>query len=175
MSNIKNLACCVQIIDVGTQKFDAKSRSKKYGTFFKRTIFLGWETESPTRVLYKKYELSIKDGSPLRRDAEKMFGEQLQPEWFRRFEVKKLLGKYCKVICVADKNPSRLNDYKVNRIARLPLASEKDSLFKPSTPFNLFLISEPDMKFLESLPAQIQELIKSSPEFNSRHVSDVNY
>jgi len=167
MSNIKNLACCVQIIDVGTQRFNKKSETKKYVTYFKRMIFLGWETESPTRVLYKKYELSIKDGSLLRRDAEKMFGEQLTDEWFRRFDLKKLLGKYCKVICVADKNPSPITDYKVNRIVQLPIGCRPESLFKPITPFSLFLTSEQDMNLLESFPVHIQDLIKSSPEYIS--------
>jgi hypothetical protein len=167
MSNIKNLACCVQIIDVGTQRFNKKSETKKNGTYFKRMIFLGWETESPTRVLYKKYELSIKEGTLLRRDVEKMFGEQLPDEWFRRFDLKKLLGKYCKVIRVADKNPSRISDYKVNRIVALPVGSNPESLFKPITQFNLFLTSEPNMSLLESFPAQIQDLIKSSSEFTA--------
>jgi len=144
---------------------DLMKRQKKNKTFFRRMIFLGFETESLPGVVYKKYELSIKEGSPLRRDVEKIFREQLSPDWIKRFNVKELIGKYCEIVCLKDRSPSRLGVYKVNQVNQISIDIKLENLFKPKTPFYLLVASSADEDLVNSLPARIQDQIKSSPEF----------
>lgn len=156
---MNNFACCVQVIDVGTQQN-------------KRELVLGWEllltdrmsTAEPI-IVYKSYQLSIATDSDLRKDVEQMLGGNINAESYKRFSPKALLGSYC--LLILSYSPTCVEDGSlcVSRAQSLSADLDQTALPRPKTPYGFFMTSEPDMELLSQLPTEIQARIKQSIEF----------
>jgi hypothetical protein len=161
-------ACCVHVIDVGTQDGIVQSN-----LFKMRQIALGWElacnqttkARSP-QVVYKTYDMSFAEGSALRQDLESWMGDEFKDR-IRRFDLKSILGKYCMLTLSSSSGENGEVHHFVNEITPLSSDLEQKTLVKPLTRYGVFMISEPDMDLFDNLPFEIQELIKKSPEFVS--------
>lgn len=163
------LACCVQVLDVGT----SSARPQKVKTQF-REIVIGWELFEQTsdlfrssRVLYKIYKMRLTETADLRVDASQILGDQATPDWFKRFHPKALLGKYCLLGLDASSDDSLMNGFTKVVVKPLTESFKTQKLPSPTSSIGLFMISEPDLDLLEKLPIHIQELIKNSIEFQS--------
>lgn len=150
--------CCVSIIDVGTGK---NSR---------RSIIIGWEVVNASshhmgEVVYKIYEMTLAEESPLRRDLERILGEPKPLEWYRRFTLKSLLGTYCGLQLRKSMREAGMNFREIRQVTSLPESICQTDLPKPKSQFVLFLCAEPDMECLAHLPSAIQDRIQQSVEF----------
>jgi hypothetical protein len=161
------LACCVRVIDIGTQNIKASS-----GATQKREIVLGWElilaSENQKRlmqIVYKSYELNLTEGSTLRQDLQSWLGEGFKVDGVKRFTPKSLLGKYCNLELTPTSNDDGIQNFEVKVVAPIPIETDKGTLPKPLTSFQIFTISEPDLELLESLPVEIKNQIKNSAEY----------
>jgi hypothetical protein len=112
--------------------------------------------------------------SELRKDVQSWLGDELTDERIRRFAPKFLLGKYCSLeLAAAVSNDDGAQIFVVKGVAPLPIGIEPTTLPKPVSGFRIFTISEPDVKLLESLPVEIKNQIKNSPEYAwAQKVSD---
>ena len=167
MSSVKCIACCVQIIDVGTTRFVSKKKE-----IHRKTIYIGWEilsnidtTPMKKEVVYKLFTLRWDKNSSLRKNVERWNGGKLSEEQQRRFDLKSLLSRYCQLTVERSPDWADHRASKIERVDALPANIESKSLTKPSTQFHLFRISEPDIGYLGQLPINIQKKIKGSPEF----------
>ena len=168
---MKTLACCVSVIDAGSQKVETSKAAS-----IERQIILGWEVPSFTdtsnpqgQMVYKTYRMSWDIESPLRKDIERWRGGDLSDDQLRRFNLKSVLGKYCKLdlgVATDGLGTSANENLKVDP---LPADIDQSTLPKPQTPFRIFMISELNMEFFDQLPSDIQEKIKLSPEFEWAH------
>ena len=165
--SLSELACCVKVIDVGTQNFKAPS-----GATPKREIVLAWElmfaSEHHKRLLqivYKSYELNLTKGSTLRQDLQSWLGDELKEDSIKRFAPKSLLSKYCILKLDSYIGVDGKKNHSAQKITPLPKEFDLSKLVKPVTQFGIFMVSEPDMNLLESLPPEIQNKIKNSPEY----------
>lgn len=164
---MSELACCVHVVDVGTQ---TQATTRKIRS--KREMFLGWElilpdsTHTPkSRVVYKCYELSIAPESSLRKDVERLIGHELNANTYKRFSPKELLGSYCQLGLSNPLNGVDDSSLCVSRVKCLPTDLDRAALPKPKTPYGFFMTSEPDMELLSRLPPEIQAKIRQSIEF----------
>jgi len=163
----QKLGCCVQIIDVGSQKIE-----KLKSISFHRQIIIGWELLSPVmtigsqgQMIYKTYLMSWGIESPLRKDIERWNGGDLSEDQLRRFNLKSLLGQFhlLELVVTVDRADTSANENL--KVAPLPTDIDQSTLPKPLSQFRIFMISEPDMEFFDQLPKEIQEKIRLSPEF----------
>ena len=160
---MSSAACCVHLIDVGTQETD--------GQDFQRLVYLGWEVvggeaEGSGRrpLVYKSYVLSLSGSSQLKVDVERLLGHELTPERIRRFDLKSVLGKCCYLNTAVD-SVGGTAQTSTPTICPLPSCVLRPSLPTPLTPHGIFMTSDPDMDLYEMLPSEIQQKIRSSPEF----------
>lgn len=160
-------ACCIQIIDVGSQKVES---SKEIS--LKRQIIIGWELLSPAKtsskqgqIIYKIYPMSWDVESQLRKDVEGWSGRSQSEQSSSRFNVKSLLGKFHRLEFTSTSERNEEIFQENLKVVSLPEDIDQSTLPKPYTPFRIFMISEPDMEFFDQLPKEIQEKIKLSPEF----------
>jgi len=171
------LACCVQVIDAGTKN------TVNFGDQINdRQIFIGWEIlvdqgiSSDSRNVYKSYDVKWSETSELRKDVKNWLGAELTDERIKRFTPKSLLGKYCNLELVPLSNDDGAKILAVKGVAPLPIGIDPATLTKPVSSFRIFTISEPDMELLESLPVEIKNQIKNSPEYAwAQKVSDDDY
>ena len=165
--SLSELACCVWVIDVGTQNFKAPS-----GAFQKREIVLGWELMHASedhkkllRIVYKSYELNLAEGSILRQDLQSWLGDEFNEDNIKRFVPKSLLSKYCFLELGSSTGVEGKKNNSVQKITPLPKKFDQNNELKPVTQYRTFMVSEPDMDLLESLPPEVQKKIKNSPEY----------
>ena len=162
----------MHVVDVGTQEVVEQSSLR-----LTRQIALGWElvddqtTEgrSPQKV-YKTYDMSFTEGSALRQDLESWMGDEFNDR-IKRFDLKSILGKYCILTLGSSSGEDGEVNHFVNEISPLPSDLDQKILAKPLTRYGIFMISEPYMDLFDNLPVEIQEQIKSSPEFVSAQQS----
>lgn len=152
------VACCVSIIDVGTVEST------------RREVIIGWEVVSASthltrKAVYKVYEMSLAENSPLRRDLERILGEQKPLEWYRRFTLKSLLGMYCGLQICENKAVGGGDFREIRQVTSLPEGMNPTDLPKPKSQFVLFMCAEPYMECFASLPSAIQDRIQQSVEF----------
>ena len=156
--------CCVQIIDNGSQQVKTHD-----GVRQARELIFGWELvgygQGP-KTVYKTYDMRLTEGSPLRQDLESWMGDEFTDK-IKRFDLKSILGKYCMLTLSSSSVENGVVNHFVNEITPLSSDSEQSTLAKPLTRYGIFMASEPDMDLFDSLPVEIQEQIKSSPEFVS--------
>ena len=168
------MACCVHLIDAGSRVKHTPIDEPK-----DREIFLGWEIlidqaiESEPQIFYKPYPVKWSETSELRKDVQSWLGDELTDERIRRFAPKSLLGKYCNLELAPLSNDDEAKILAVKGVAPLPIGIDPATLPKPVSSFQIFTISEPDMELLESLPVEIKNQIKNSPEYAwAQKVSD---
>lgn len=162
---LKHAACCVQVIDMGTQP---SPKAEKLA--HRREILFGWELVDPTidlavkpRVVYKCYGMNLGVDSSLRKDLERLLSTH-NPDWFQRFTPKSLLGRYC-VVTFASQSENLSSVY-VKTVKALKADIDTSKLPKPKTSFGIFMISEPDIDLFERLPQDIRQKIRLSPEWD---------
>lgn len=160
------IACCIQVIDLGTQRINAPD-----GVWFARKIMFTWELignntadDRGPHAVYKTYDLSFTEDSELRQDLQSWLGDEFKNR-IRQFDLKSMLGKYCMlelITCGGELGSEQL----IQKITPLPNGSDQSTLAKPSAQLGVFNISTPDLEMFGRLPHAIQEQIKSSPECN---------
>ena len=163
-------ACCVRLIDLGTQLGTPSGANSA-----KRLIAVGWELldsyrsdhELPT-IVYNVYVLEFSLLAPLRRDIEQWFGGALTLGLSQRFDLKSLLGRYG-FIEAAQGAPDTLRRWVIH-----PFTGNADAkrCLRPVTPLEQFMAASPDIELLETLPHELQTLIKASPEFIASQQND---
>ncbi|WP_408595131.1 phage replication initiation protein, NGO0469 family [Limnohabitans sp.] len=161
-------ACCIQVIDLGTQRINATNRD-----WCARKIMFTWEvvgdqtTEGRThQKVYKAYDMRLTEGSELRQDLQSWFGDEFN-ESNKRFDLKSILGKYCLLALDSSSGVEVVGNQSVQKITPLSSDLDQNTLAKPLTRYGIFMTSEPDMDLFDSLPVEIQEQIKNSPEYVS--------
>ena len=166
-NQLSGIFCCVQLIDIGTQRVAAYD-----GSGLRRKIIVRWElvvgpvaNSLMPKTVYKTYDMSFTEGSAMRQDLESWFGDEFNDR-IRRFDLKSILGKYCMLTLASSSGGVGERDHSVQRITPLTTGFNQAPLLKPMTPFGIFNISTPDMEMFERLPHEIQEQIKNSPECN---------
>jgi hypothetical protein len=163
------LACCTQLIDLGTHASSNLNESNHRQKLLK----VGWELTSeqqPTQdhqnlLRYKEYTFSFDPSSELRRDLARWLPNMMNAESLRRFNLKSILGKFC-YLRLAKLSPD-LGQDQILEIFPASSSSTISSNQRPVSRIQMFMMSEPDIDFLNSLPSKIQEKIRSSIEFKA--------
>ena len=162
-----NFFCCVQVVDIGTQENNDANLVVQ-----KRKIVFIWECiddllvcdGSPQKV-YKSYEMSLNEGSVLLQDLKDWIGHEHVQDRIKRFIPKSMLGKYCQLHWKSITGSEHAQKFVVQNISPVPSDFDHTILAKPMTKLGVFMASEPDMELFATLPPEIQEKIKLSPEF----------
>lgn len=169
---------CYSLIDLGTQL-----TSGQYGEKLQHKIQIGWELfgedeqgnqltvdvdgkEMPMTIK-KSYTVSLHEKAGLRKDLAAWRGRDFTDEEAKAFDVSKLLGAYCMVnVTTSESNGKTYSN--VAGLTPLPgaLKNAKPAAVHANQVFDL---DAPDMKLFNSFHEKLQEAIKRSPEWASKH------
>lgn len=169
---------CFSLIDLGTQL-----TSGQFGEKLQHKIRIGWELfgedeqGQPLTILVdghempltisKSYTMSLHEKASLRKDLAAWRGKDFTDEEAKGFDVSKLVGAYCMVNAVN----SETNGKTYTNVAGLtPLPGAlKNVKPKPVHDPVLFNLDEPDLKVFATFHEKLQDAIKRSPEWASKH------
>ena len=173
-----HVARCFGLIDLGTQTVEFKGEKKQ-----QHKIQLQWEVlgedeagvemtndvngkEMPLTIS-KRYTLSLNDKAALRRDLEAWRGKPFTADELKAFDVSKLLGAYCMLNIVEQEGGNGKTYSNIQSITPLPRELAKH---KPAGVHELrqFDIDAPDMAVFDTMHEKLQEVIRSSAEWQAR-------
>jgi hypothetical protein len=156
-------AVCTHVIAVGTKDdTDLKCHSDDAGP----RIAIGWRVfnddndgSKETTTFFKLYKLSIQADSALRSDVNSWLGID---EDFKRFNIRKLLGKDCQLELNDTIKGTSESTFSVNRVlSGLNFESTKFS----ASELIYFTAGDPEQQLLKQLPIEVQMMIKNSMEY----------
>lgn len=161
------LARCYQMIDLGTQT----DTSPKFGTTVARKIMLYWEllqdddgkkvamTDGRPFVISKMYTWSMHTKASLRKDLNNWRGVPFTDDEANKFEISKLLDKFCKLQIVHNASGDKTYANISGVMATKKTAEAVNSL-------QTFSIDNPDMQVFESLSEWLQNKIRAAQEWD---------
>lgn len=167
---------CYSIIDLGTQ-----TSNGQYGEKHQHKIRVAWELfgedengqpltidvdgkEMPMTIS-KSYTVSLHEKAGLRKDLSAWRGRDFTDEEAKAFDVSKLIGAYCMVNVTTSENNGKTYS-NVGGLTPLPSALKN---VKPAPVHGhvLFNLDEPNMAVFATFHEKLQEVIKSSPEWEA--------
>ena len=167
---------CYSIIDLGTQ-----TSNGQYGEKHQHKIRVAWELfgedengqpltidvdgkEMPMTIS-KSYTVSLHEKAGLRKDLSAWRGRDFTDEEAKAFDVSKLIGAYCMVNVTTSENNGKTYS-NVGGLTPLPSAL-KNANPAPVHGHVLFNLDEPNMAVFATFHEKLQEVIKSSPEWEA--------
>jgi hypothetical protein len=169
-----HLARCYRIIDLGTQKTEYQGKVN-----FQRKVMLGFEVhgedaqgeplraENGPMVISKTYTLSLNDKAALRADLVAWRGRDFTAEEARGFDLKNVLSAWC-MITVATIERDGKEYSNITGLNPVPLQIKKAGLPEGENEILYWTIQEGSPEVMEKFSKNIQEKIKSSPEYDLR-------
>lgn len=154
---------CFKIIDMGTQ-----TTTSMYGVKDQHKVMVSWELlDGPMMQdgrpfnVTQWYTVSLHEKAKLRIDLENWRGKKFTPAELEGFDLKNVLGAYCMIQVVHDKegkyaNPQTLMSYKGEKLA-------------PVNPNVVFDIDNPDMELFNNFSDNMKLKITNTPEWKSNH------
>jgi len=169
---------CYSLIDLGTQ-----TTNGQYGEKQQHKLRVGWELfgedeeghplvvdvdgkEMPMTIS-KSYTVSLHEKAGLRKDLAAWRGRDFTEEEAKAFDVSKLIGAYCMVNVTTSENNGKTYS-NVGGLTPLP-AALKNAKPAPCHETVLFNLDEPDMSVFATFHEKLQEAIRNSPEWKSKH------
>jgi hypothetical protein len=154
-------AVCTHVIAVGTKEV---SKLNCHPDDADPRIAIGWRVISDDNLgskeistFFKLYKLSIQLGSELRSDVVSWLGEV---EDFKRFNIRKLLGKDCQLELTDNKGIPESSFVVKRVVSGLNFESTKI----PASELIYFTVGDPEQQLLKHLPFEVQQMIKNSME-----------
>lgn len=161
-----HLACCYEVIELGTQDG---------GTFGpKHEIWIGWETPNETMedgrpyVIGKRYNLSMNEKATLRLHLESWRGKPFTDNDIGpsgTFELQDIIGQACFLNVVHTERDGR-TWANIEAVTPLPKGVKSEPLVNERK-FIALNKEEFDQEAFDSLSERMQEMIKSSPEYQA--------
>jgi hypothetical protein len=168
-----HLAVCYEVIDLGTQEVTWEGETR-----YQRKIWIGWETSSEQMedgkpyVIGRRYTLSSHEKSTLRKDLESWRGKKFSDDDIAQFNIRNLIGCACflNVVHAAGKTSDRIYANVTNVVA-LPKGTASPAMI--NSPVFLSLTQEEyDPAVFELISERMQEMIKTSPEWQALNESE---
>lgn len=167
---------CYSLVDLGTQ-----TSNGQYGEKHQHKIRVAWELfgedengqpltidvdgkEMPMTIS-KSYTVSLHEKAGLRKDLSAWRGRDFTDEEAKAFDVSKLIGAYCMVNVTTSENNGKTYS-NVGGLTPLPSAL-KNAKPAPVHGHVLFNLDEPNMAVFATFHEKLQEVIKSSPEWEA--------
>lgn len=172
-----HVARCVQVVDLGHQEIEYQGETKT-----QHKVLLTWEVfgeddsgvplttevngvEVPMTI-GKKYTLSLNERATLRHDLDSWRGRPFTKEDLAGWDVKNVLGAYALLNVVEAVSPKTGKTYSnVSSVGTVPKGLPKP---ESKTALVYFDAENPDMKLFDAMPEWLQDLIKSSSEWQAR-------
>jgi hypothetical protein len=160
-----HVARCYQVIDVGTQETPWGDKPK---------IIIKWELPYELRSEDKQpfmvstmYTASLSEKANLRHDLEAWRGKNFTEEELAGFNLSKLLGQYCMLQVVHNRNEKNGKTYaNVKSVMALPKGSEKPEGVNPT----LFLdLDNFDQSVFDQLSDGMKDLIRKSKDWSDQN------
>lgn len=170
-----HLARCYRIVDLGTQKSEFQGETK-----YLAKIMMVFEVHGEDDVgnklltskgepmtISKNYTLSLSEKSNLRKDLQNWRGREFTQDELRGFELKNVLGHWA-MISVAKSTGNNGKEYtNIMSVNPVHAVVKKNGLPEGHNKAGLFMIGSPDMEMFETFGKNLQEKIKSSPEWQA--------
>jgi hypothetical protein len=147
-------------------------------------VYLGWELFYPNlninknsrnfifeKTVGKEYVLSWGSGADLRRDIESWRGKKFTDQETLNFDLKKVLGAWCILLC----DPAGVGDDLIIREVKSGSSSIKnlgDDMPKPIESLEYFNVNEPDWSLFQRLTRSLQEKIQIS--YEGKRLKNIN-
>lgn len=152
---------CYMVVDLGTQDTTFAGKPKKA-----HKILLGWElselmSDGRPFSISSRYTLSLFDQALLRQHLEAWRGRPFTDEELNGFDVKNVLGAYCLLSVVHNKQGDKTYA-NVNGIMPVPKGMEKPAAV------NANLHYEIETGDITKLPEWIQNVVKKSDEWKAK-------
>lgn len=152
---------CYMVVDLGTQDTTFAGKPKKA-----HKILIGWELSEKMQdgrpfAISSRYTLSLFDQALLRQHLESWRGRPFTDEELAGFDVKNVLGAYCLLSVVHNKQGDKTYA-NVNGIMPVPKGMEKPAAV--NTPLHY----EIETGDITKLPEWIQNVVKKSDEWVSK-------
>lgn len=161
-------AICYRLIDLGTQQVEFQGETKR-----QHKIMLSWELPDETMedgspfTVHKVYTYSSHEKANLRHDLESWRGKAFSPEELgngpNAFDIRNVLGKGCLLSIVHNEKAGKTYA-NINSISKLPKSMQVGD---PTNTLVYFALDDDgfDSEVLHSLSDNLQNKIKSSPEY----------
>lgn len=151
---------CYQVIDLGTQDTTFKGTPKKA-----HKILISWELAESMEdgrpfSISSRYTLSLFDQAILRQHLESWRGRSFTDEELAGFDVKNVLGAYCLLSIVHNKDGDKTYA-NVKGVMPVPKGMQK------APPVNKDLYFDIDSGDINALPEWLQNVVKKSDEWKS--------
>ena len=152
---------CYMVVDLGTQDTTFKGTPKKT-----HKILLVWELAEMMEdgrpfAISSRYTLSLFDQAILRQHLESWRGRGFTDEELAGFDVKNVLGAYCMLSIVHNKEGDKTYA-NVKGIMPVPRGMEKPAAVNKNIYFDV------DIGDINTLPEWIQNVVKKSDEWKAR-------
>lgn len=152
---------CFMVADLGTQDTTFKGTPKKA-----HKILLQWELAETMEdgrpfAISSRYTLSLFDQAILRQHLESWRGKSFTEEELAGFDVKNVLGKYCLLSIVHNKEGDKTYA-NVKGIMPVPKGMDKPAAVNADVYFDI------DTGDLATLPEWVQNVVKKSDEYRAR-------
>lgn len=152
---------CYMVVDLGTQDTTFKGVPKKA-----HKILLAWELSEMMKdgrpfAISSRYTLSLFDQAILRQHLESWRGRSFTEEELNGFDLKNVLGKYCLLSVVHNKEGDKTYA-NVKGIMPVPKGMEKPTAVNKDIYFDV------DTGDITTLPEWIQNVVKKSDEYKAR-------
>lgn len=152
---------CYMVADLGTQDTTFKGTPKKA-----HKILLSWELaelmdDGRPFSISSRYTLSLFDQAILRQHLESWRGRSFTDEELNGFDVKNVLGKYCLLSVVHNKDGDKTYA-NVKGIMPVPKGMDKPG------PVNQDVYFDIDTGDINSIPEWVQNVVKKSDEWKAK-------
>lgn len=152
---------CYMVADLGTQDTSFQGKPKKA-----HKILLSWELAETMEdgrpfSISSRYTLSLFDQAILRQHLESWRGKTFTEEELAGFDVKNVLGKYCLLSVVHNKEGDKTYA-NVKGIMPLPKGMEKP------LPVNKDIYFDVDTGDISTIPEWVANVVKKSDEWKAR-------
>jgi hypothetical protein len=134
-------------------------------------VLLGWELEcEPERedgtphVVWRRYTVSLHKKAEMRKTLEAWRGKNFTQEELDGFDLKNIAGKGC-IITITHTEKDGQTYANIASVSALPKKMPAPTLSKPPT---LFDVDEPDQAVFAAFSEKLQDLIRSSAEWQRR-------
>jgi hypothetical protein len=152
---------CYMVADLGTQDTSFQGKPKKA-----HKILLSWELAQTMEdgrpfAISSRYTLSLFDQAILRQHLESWRGKSFTEEELAGFDVKNVLGKYCLLSIVHNREGDKTYA-NVKGIMPVPKGMEKPGQVNADVYFDI------DTGDINTLPEWVQNVVKKSDEWKAK-------
>lgn len=164
------MALCVGIYDLGEQETEYNGKTRYANqiqfTFEIPTLTIEIDGEQKPRQLSRTFAVSTSKKSNLRAFLSSWAAKKFADDEFANFDTDTLLGKSAMIQVVLNESGEYAN---IDTIMQLP---QGIPALKTVTPLLTFDMDNWDDKTFDALPEWVQEKIKNSTQYKSKHAPD---